>query len=127
MSTRLILLLALCSAPLHAVPLKAHTVIVQSRNGWHSMGSYLRDGDLIAVLPVPMSLVREHQTIEVRPVNGCPVFSYSHEVIAIRRAANGGLYFITKGTANLNEDTIHVTEKEYAGVLDIPPIVHRHL
>ncbi len=88
------------------------------------MGDYLRDGDLVRVLPVPMESVRVRQTIEAEFL-GARVPNYCHEVIAVRCAANGGLYFITKGTANPEADARHVTALEYRGVLDIPLIVHR--
>jgi hypothetical protein len=71
-----------------------------------------------------MERVREHMTIEVESATGHPAPNYSHEVIAVRHAANGELYFITKGTANMVADWLHVTAAEYRGVLDIPLIQH---
>ncbi len=125
---RLIALLAF--APLlNASPLVEHRVRIEcgfvfGRGRVSSMGDYLRDGDLVRVMPVAMECVRVRQTVEVEFL-GARVPSYCHEVIAVRRAANGGLYFITKGTANPEADARHVTALEYRGVLDIPLIQHK--
>ncbi len=105
------------AAEFRAPALLRHRVYVTTTG---SMKPLLVGGETLDVLPIPFERVQEGYVIHIYDV--AHDLNYIHLVVRILRAANGGLYFITKGINNRNVDLIHVTEAEYRGTVDMSPI-----
>ena len=78
-----------------------------------SMRPLWHGGEICVVSAFPFDLVApgmivvaEHHSMNV-----------GHDVIAVRRAANGQKYLITKGRANARRDPWVTTAKEYIGII----------
>lgn len=88
-----------------------------------SMKPLLVGGEMLDVLPVPLGSIQEGYIIQIYDI--AHARTYLHVVVRRLVAANGGLYFITKGINNRDVDLIHVTEAEYLGTVDMTPIPKR--
>lgn len=83
-----------------------------------SMKPSIQGGERIKVLAVQFDHVQAGMVVVFERIElGLFV---GHRVLAVRIAANGVRYLITKGDANMHEDPWHTTAEEYVGVLDVP-------
>ena len=113
----LIAISLLLALPLCARPTAPYVALIANTG---SMRPTLQGGEKILVLPCPWDKVQVGMVIVFeRAAQGLFV---CHRVIAVRVAANGKRYLVTKGDANREPDPVewHVTEDEFIGVLDVP-------